>query len=144
MGCIQCGLQALTKAFCRPQATKRGNGQVQSCNGPCPRVELPYMYLMAWFTLHCPAIIQPGEEPLEGICFTHLALRVLSGSESIWQGFRRLYIATMLTASFGTSLIFQVLGTAKSYMILVIGNPHWGKVYSSGWLALDCPTWYTL
>ena len=54
---IKRGLQALLEAFCRPLATKRGKEQVQPGDEPCPKVELPYTYLMAWFALHCSAII---------------------------------------------------------------------------------------
>jgi len=70
--CIQRGLRALTEAFCRSSATKRGKGQVLPRDGPCPRVEMPYTYLMACFTLHYPTIIQPGEESPEDLHFTHL------------------------------------------------------------------------
>ena len=28
---------------------------------------MPYTYLMGWFTLHCPSIIQAREEPPEGV-----------------------------------------------------------------------------
>ena len=68
----QRSLRALTEAFCRPLATKRGKWQVLPPDGPCPRVEIPYTYLMVWFALHCPAIIHPGEEPPEGERFAHL------------------------------------------------------------------------
>jgi len=68
---IQHGLQALTEDFCRPHATKRGKGQILLVMSP-NRVEMPYTYLMAWFALHCPAIIQHGEEALEGVRFAHL------------------------------------------------------------------------
>jgi len=69
---IQRGLRALTEAFCLPPATKRGKGSILPHDGPNPRVEMPYTYLMAWFALHCPAIIQPEEEPSEGVHFAHL------------------------------------------------------------------------
>ena len=85
---IQHGLQALTEAFCRPPATKRGKGQIPPRDGPNLRVEMPYIYLMAWFALHCPAIIQPGEELLESVHFAHLCL--LEGSQWLWT-----YIAGM-------------------------------------------------
>ena len=65
--CIQRGLRALTEAFCRPPMTKRGKGTILPRDGPNPRIGLPYTYLMAWFALHCPSIIQAGEEPPEGI-----------------------------------------------------------------------------
>ena len=51
-------------------------------DGPSPRVELPYAYLMAWFTLYCLVLIQPGEEPLEGICDAHLC----RFENSHWEG----------------------------------------------------------
>ena len=35
---------------------------------------MPYTYLMAWFTLHYPTIIQLGEEPPDGVRFAHLHL----------------------------------------------------------------------
>ena len=62
--CIQRGLRVLTEAFCRPPMMKRGKGTILPREGPNPRIGLPYTYLMAWFALHCPAIIQAGEEPL--------------------------------------------------------------------------------
>ena len=70
--CIQQGLRMLTEVFCRPLATKRRKRQVLPRDGPCPRVEMPFTYLMSWFTLHCPAIIHLGEESPEGVCFGHL------------------------------------------------------------------------
>ena len=69
--CIQRGLRALTEAFCRPPTTKQGKGTVLPRDRPNPRIDLPYTYLMAWFALHCPSIIQAGEEPPEGV---HMAL----------------------------------------------------------------------
>jgi len=65
--CIQRGLRALTETFCRPPTTKRGKGTILPCDGPNPRISLPYTYLMAWFALHCPAIIQAGKEPPEDV-----------------------------------------------------------------------------
>jgi len=65
--CIQRGLRALTEGFCRPPMTKRGKGTILPRNGPNPRIGLPYTYLMLWFALHYPAIIQAGEEPPEGV-----------------------------------------------------------------------------
>ena len=70
--CIQRGIHALTEAFCRPPTTKRGKGTVLPRDGPNPRIGLPYTYLMAWFALHCPAIIQPGEEPPDDVRMVHL------------------------------------------------------------------------
>jgi len=65
--CIQRGLRALTEAFCRPPATKRGKGATSPCDGPNSRIGLPYTYLMAWFALHCPSLIGAGEDPPQGV-----------------------------------------------------------------------------
>jgi len=65
--CIQRGLHTLTEAFCRPPVTKKGKGTILPCDGPNPRIDFPYTYLMVWFTIHCPSIIQTSEEPLEGV-----------------------------------------------------------------------------
>jgi len=72
MCCIQRGLRALMEAFCRPPTTKRGKGTILPRDGPNPRIGLPYTYLMAWFTLHCPTIIQDGKKPPEGARVAHL------------------------------------------------------------------------
>jgi len=85
---IQRDVRALMEAFCRPPATKRGKGQILPHDGPNPRMEMPYIYLMAWFVLHCFAIIQPGEEPPEGVHFAHLCR--FEGSQWL-----RTYIAGM-------------------------------------------------
>jgi len=60
------------EAFCKPPATKRGKETVLPHDGSNPRVGMPYTYLMAWFALHYPAIIQPKEEPPEGVRIAHL------------------------------------------------------------------------
>ena len=70
--CIQRGLRALTEVFCRSPTTKRGKETILPRDGLNPRIGLPYNYLMAWFSLHCPAIIQAGEEPPEGVRVAHL------------------------------------------------------------------------
>ena len=70
--CIQRGLHALTEAFCRPPTMKRGKGTVLPCDRPNPMIGLPYTYFMAWFALHYSAIIQPEEEPPEGVWVAHL------------------------------------------------------------------------
>ena len=70
--CIQRGLHVLTEAFCRPLTTKRKKGTILPPDGPNPRIRLSYTYLMAWFTLHCPAISQAREEPPEGVRVAHL------------------------------------------------------------------------
>ena len=61
------GLRALTEAFCRPPTTKRGKGTILPRDGPNPRIGLPYTYLMAWFALHCPSLIEAGEDLPEGV-----------------------------------------------------------------------------
>ena len=68
VSCLQSGLRVLTTSFCR---TEEEN--LVDCDGmplkktPVPRVELPYTYLMAWFVLHCPALMtSPHPAPTEG------------------------------------------------------------------------------
>jgi len=78
----------LTEAFCRPPITKRGKGAILPHDGLNPRIGLPYTYLMSWFTLHCPTIIQAGEEPPEGVRVAHL--RRFEGSS--WS---RIYVAAV-------------------------------------------------
>ena len=34
-------------------------------DGPYPRVELPYTYLIVWLVMHYPSLIKPREEPPE-------------------------------------------------------------------------------
>ena len=58
---IQSGLRALTQSLCRvetivdshgiPEVDSEGLPRVKT---PNPRIELPYMYLMAWYVIHCP------------------------------------------------------------------------------------------
>jgi len=45
---------------------------VFSRDSTSPQVELPYAYLMVWFVLYCPILIQLGKEPPEGKCYAHL------------------------------------------------------------------------
>jgi len=86
--CIQHGLWTLIEEFCREATTKKeGNELILPHDVPCPRVELPYTYLMAWFALHYPAIIKSGEEPPEDAHFTHLHyLENHSRKRTTWQG----------------------------------------------------------
>ena len=65
--CIQRGIRALTEAFCRPPTTKRGKGAASPRDGPNPKVGLSYTNLMAWFALHCPSLIEVGEDPPQGV-----------------------------------------------------------------------------
>jgi len=84
--CIQRGLRALTEGFCRPSASRRGKGAILPCDGPNPRVGLPYTYLMAWFALHCPTLIGAGVDPPQDV---HTALlRRFEGCS--WQ---KIYVA---------------------------------------------------
>jgi len=68
---INHGLRTLTAAFCKKGTAKprtEGGAELQMPrDGPLPRVELPYTYLMAWFVMHCPALIKHiDESTLEG------------------------------------------------------------------------------
>ena len=59
--------------LCAKTTDKRAGKELVLPRGePSPRVELPYAYLLAWFTLHCPVLIQPGKEHPEGECYAHL------------------------------------------------------------------------
>lgn len=63
----------LVDAFCREITSKKaGREIVVPLDGPCPRIELSYTYLMAWFTMYYPSLIKPGEEPPEGAQFSLL------------------------------------------------------------------------
>ena len=62
--------------------TKAGKELIFPGEGPSPRVEMSYAYLMAWFVLHCPVLIQPREEAPEGIHFA--LLHCLKNSQ--WEG----------------------------------------------------------
>ena len=64
VGCVQSGLQVLTKSFCEVEAfeDEEGNMLVDQ-NGepkmkvPNSRVELPYTYWTAWYVMHCPSLV---------------------------------------------------------------------------------------
>ena len=66
VGCIQSGLQELTKTFCKVKVMvdadgnaltdEHGNPEVKV---PNPRIELPYSYLVAWYVMHCPSLMTP-------------------------------------------------------------------------------------
>ena len=61
------------RGFLQGRTTKKvGKELIFPRDGPCPRVELPYTYLMAWFALYFPAIIKLGEEPAEDAHFAYL------------------------------------------------------------------------
>jgi len=64
VSCIQSGLRSLTSQFCNVIVEVDEYGEdVLDRNGdpkrstPKPRVELPYTYLVAWFVMHCPALM---------------------------------------------------------------------------------------
>ena len=60
---IQGGLRMLTEQFCRKVTTTRaGKELVFPRDGPSSWVKMLYAYLMAWFALHCPVLIQPREK----------------------------------------------------------------------------------
>ena len=70
---IQNGLKTLTEQFYRRATTiKVGKEFIFPRDGPSSRIKMLYAYLMAWFALHCPVLIQLGEEAPEGVHFTHL------------------------------------------------------------------------
>jgi len=66
--CTQHGLRALTEAFRGPPVMKRRKGIV------LPRDGTNFTYMMAWFALHCPVIINPGKN-LQG-CSDHASLPI--------------------------------------------------------------------
>ena len=61
---IQSGLRALAKSFYRvdvvvdaegnPVTYSNGRPLVKTSN---PRIEIPYMYLMAWYVMHCSSLM---------------------------------------------------------------------------------------
>ena len=68
---IRSGLRVLAKTLCqveavvdfqgRPVVDAEGRPEVRT---PNPRVELPYIYLMAWYVIHCPSLmttVSPSE-----------------------------------------------------------------------------------
>ena len=70
---IQNGLRMLTEQFYKKVTTARADKEfIFPRDGPSRRIEIPYVYLMPWFAIHCPVQIQLGEEALEGVCFAHL------------------------------------------------------------------------
>jgi len=139
---IQHDLLALTEAFCRPLATKRGKGQVFPCDRPCPRVEMQYTHLMALFALHCPAIIKPGEDPSEGVHFAHL--RRFKGSQWL-----QTYIAEVrkLLCHYNEYILYRcfpsilVLDTVKNSVIWGTEDLRLGRAYLSDLSVSDHLTW---
>ena len=69
VSCIQSGLWLLTTQFCNVEPVVDEYGEdILDRNGEPkkttlkPHVELPYMYLVIWYVMHCPALISavPG------------------------------------------------------------------------------------
>jgi len=104
------------EAFCRPPATKRGKGTVLPRNGPNPRVGTPYTYLMVWFALHYPAIIQPREEPPQRVfgSRTSAGSKGLRGNESMWPRYVNYCAAMTCTVFSDASPISEMLVMVKS------------------------------
>jgi len=83
---IQSGLRALIKSVCqveaivdsqgRPVVDSEGRPKVKT---PSPRIEPPYMYLMAWYVMHCPSLMT-ASSPFEG--FTLFVQRLEKSSWS--------------------------------------------------------------
>ena len=118
--CIQRGFHALTEAFCRPPTMKSGKGTILPRDGPNPRIGLPYTYLMAWFALHCPAIIQAGEEPPEGVRIVDL--RDLHGYGLMWPRSASCCVGTTSIVSSGASLISAMRAMAKNSRMWEMGR----------------------
>ena len=64
VGCIQSGLRALTKTFCKVKVLVDAKGNVLTdqhgdpeVKVPNPRVELLYTNLVAWYVMHCPSLM---------------------------------------------------------------------------------------
>ena len=113
--CIQRGLRALTEAFCRPPTIKRGKGTILPRDRPNPRIGLPYTYLMAWFALHCPSIIQASEEPPEGVRMALLRrFEGCSWSRTYVAAVRNCCAVMTSTAFFGTFPTFVMQAMVKN------------------------------
>jgi hypothetical protein len=64
MSCLQSGLRTLVSSFCVTTAVVNVEGEdvvdesgVPKCTTLNPRIELPYTYLVAWYVMHCPALM---------------------------------------------------------------------------------------
>jgi len=47
-------VEAIVDSKGRPEVESEGRPKVKT---PNPRIELPYMYLMAWYVIHCPSLM---------------------------------------------------------------------------------------
>jgi len=74
--------------FLQTTGNEEGKWTILSSDRPNPQIGFPYTYLITWCALHCPAIIQAGEEPPEGVRVAHL--RRFEGSS--WS---RTYVAAV-------------------------------------------------
>ena len=107
-------------------------------DGPCHSVELLYTYLMASFTMHCPSLIKPREEPPKGTQFAFLHhSRTPAGAKTMLRESERWFTALTTTTSSGVSPTFLARSMEKSLETKGTTNPHLGKVLSNGWLASD-------
>ena len=64
VGCIQSGLRALTKTFCKVKVLVDAKGNVLTdqygnpeVKVPNPRIELLFTYLAVWYVMHCPSLM---------------------------------------------------------------------------------------
>ena len=64
VGCLQSGLRALCQSFCNVmvEEDKEGNVVVDPDGEPKVKtphslVELPYMYFMTWYVMHCSSLM---------------------------------------------------------------------------------------
>jgi len=65
VGCIQSGLQALAKTLCKVEASVDAKGNVLHDRHGNPEVKVPnyrnklsYIYLVAWYVMHCPSLMR--------------------------------------------------------------------------------------
>lgn len=94
---------------------RRGERNSLTPRRPNPKIGLPYTYLIAWFALHCPVIIQPWEKPPEGVRWrTFVGSKGPHGNEFMWLRSINYCVATTYIASFDVSLTFETLVMAKS------------------------------
>ena len=64
VGCIQSGLWALTKIFCKVEVLVDADGNALTdqhgdpeVKVPNPRIELLYTYFVAWYFMHYPSLM---------------------------------------------------------------------------------------
>jgi len=76
VGYLQSGLRVLCQSFCYIVVEEEKEGNVivgadgePKMKTPNPRVELPYMYLMAWYIMHCPSLIRVVQSSEDSMTF---------------------------------------------------------------------------